>query len=149
MPKWDNSILDKIKEFFKQKRKKPFLFSKKQWILFLVLLLVLPIMAGIATWFYQHEKNKQIKEKMAQEAALYGDTSGLFLEKGRILVPHEMKGERERQASLYRTQRELWNSQQILGKSGEGEWSDPAEISRDIFIEKNDLFIQGLFSEIE
>lgn len=149
MAKYGNKNFSKIKETIKQKKGRPIIFSKKGWIIFITILVLLLTTVGVGTWYIRYRQEKFYSQRVARETKLYGDNSGLLFESSRIPIPTVAKGIRSSKASLYRVQREKWSQEQIMGLHGEGEWTDPKEISSDIFSEKNDTLMRDLFSSIE
>lgn len=151
MPSFSIPFLDNIKRIFKRDKNKPFkfIFTKKGWIIFGVVLVSLSLVVGFLTWLVKYSKIKAFEETVAYEAALYGEEVSTLFEQGRLLVPKSHKGVRESKTTLFREKREKWSSDQIVGTKGDGFWSDPAEISSEIFANKNDIIIDELFSQVK
>lgn len=121
------------------------IFTPKGWAYFLLAVVISSAAAGGLTWWVQTQKAEALEAAAAQEAALYGGASDRMpFELDRIIIPEEFKGERTLTPGQYRVPRESWSEAEIRGEYGDGEWTDPARISSDIFSDKNDALVRNL-----
>ncbi len=145
-------IFDFLKK--KRKRRRPkkiekFIFTKRQWIILLVAIILVAVLTAVATTlFYMIQDNNAAEERARQDALFSVQSKDFAFDSHRLEIPDEMKAERKKDPVDFRTPREKWSEAQIKGTHGEGEWTDPSEISTDIFEEKNDALIKDLFSEV-